>query len=209
MFDEYFDYGDENGVYLLSGNINMNIEFALASVKSITSEPEYDKKLFCNRFVYYFFHLQSLFTACGNINSTFYNFNFLKGVDPQTKRYDRTLYQNQNSDYQRLRDIYHIDKEHFPLVFNKDFRNTIIHSDERIMEHNANVGDYNILDHHTPDSIVSTILNTPHLRTLDLRTMTYHSYNKQKSHISVNLLDLQDELEKIKINLIKYSPFKK
>ena len=40
MFDEYFDYGDENGVYLLSGNINMNIEFALASVKSITSEPE-------------------------------------------------------------------------------------------------------------------------------------------------------------------------
>ncbi len=83
MFDEYFHYGDKNGVYLLSVYININVEFALDSIKSITSKPEHNKKIFSNSFVYYFFDLQSLFTACGNISSIFYNFSFLRGVDSQ------------------------------------------------------------------------------------------------------------------------------
>lgn len=204
-----FDHGNDNDVFLLSSNVEMNINYALISIHCITQEPNYDHNIFSNKFVYYFFHIQSILTACGNIRSAFFSKKYRMGMDPKTHKYSKAQYQNDKNDdiSQKLRDKFHVDKKQYPIIFNNEFRNTLIHSDERVVEHNANVGDYNILDSKTPKNIINEILTTTHLRTLDLRTMNYYSYDRNQKQISFSLYDLKDELNKLIYQMNTYNDF--
>ena len=71
MFNQYIVNDDMTEDTLLLATIRMNIEFALVSARCIINSPNYDEEVYGTRYVYYFFHLQSLLTACGNITSAF------------------------------------------------------------------------------------------------------------------------------------------
>ena len=73
-------------------------------------------------------------------------------------------------------------------------RNTVIHSNERIIEHNGRLGDFNIIDHTTPQTVINEIFGTPHLRTIDLRTMRYYTYDRRKRQILISHNELEQQL---------------
>lgn len=179
---------------LLLATIRMNIKFALASVRCIIDIPEFDERIFESRHVYYFFHLQSLLTACGNITSAFFDSKPYSAINRETRRYDKGIYRQIEESTRRFRDNYGITRDRYHLIFQKEMRNTVIHSNERIIEHNGQMGDFNLIDVNTPPDVVNTILRTPHLRTLDLHSMCYYTYDRRKRQIMVNLHELEHQL---------------
>lgn len=50
MFTRPLHCDDENTIYLLDGNVRMNVEYAISSLKGIVTKPLYDKTIFENKF---------------------------------------------------------------------------------------------------------------------------------------------------------------
>lgn len=194
MFNERIEFDDMTEDSLLLATIRMNIEFALVSVRSIIHFAEYDRTAYGNDYVYHFFHVQSLLTACGNINSAFFTPRAFSTVNRMTGRYDSELYRKNKDAAICFREKYGVTKDRYDLVFRKEMRNTVIHSNERIIEHRGRLGDFNIIDQSTPKSDVRKILRTPHLRTIDLRNMVFYTYDRWKRRVEVNLFDLERQL---------------
>lgn len=113
-----------------------------------------------------FFHIQSILTACGNIFNIFYNYS---GFSRQYVT-ERCI---------RLRNLLNIYKKDYPLVSQKEVRNTNEHFDERYEEMQGNVGDYNLLDRDTDPYIRSVIQMNNHLRTFDKETGIYHTFMRK------------------------------
>ncbi|MBQ9838624.1 MAG: hypothetical protein IJO56_03890 [Oscillospiraceae bacterium] len=194
MFNQYIVNDDMTEDTLLLATIRMNIEFALVSARCIINSPNYDEEVYGTRYVYYFFHLQSLLTACGNITSAFFSPKPYSSINPDTRRYDGGIYRRIEESARRFRDQYGITRERYNLIFQKEMRNTVIHSNERIIEHNGRLGDFNIIDHTTPQTVIDEIFGTPHLRTIDLRTMRYYTYDRRKRQILISLNELEQQL---------------
>ena len=194
MFNQYIDNDDMTEDTLLLATIRMNIEFALVSARCIINSPNYDEEVYGTRYVYYFFHLQSLLTACGNITSAFFSPKPYSSINPVTRRYDGGIYRRIEESARRFRDQYGITRERYNLIFQKEMRNTVIHSNERIIEHNGRLGDFNIIDHTTPQTVIDEIFGTPHLRTIDLRTMRYYTYDRRKRQVLISLNELEQQL---------------
>ena len=197
MFNERIEFDDMTEDTLLLATIRMNTEFALISVRCILNPQNGDIEVYGNRHIYYFFHLQSLLTSCGNITSAFFSPKPFSSINPNTGRYDSTIYRGIEDAARRFRDNYGITKQRFDLIFNKEMRNTVIHSNERIIEHNGHLGDFNIIYRNTPRAVIDELLGTPHLRTIDLRNMNYHSYDRRQSPIMINLYDLEQQLTEL------------
>lgn len=197
MLNEYIDSEDMTEDTLLLATIRMNIEFALVSVRCVINSPNYDEEVYGNRFVYYFFHLQSLLTACGSITSAFFSTPPFSSINPVTRRYDSNIYRRIAESERRLRENYGISRERYNLIFQREMRNTVIHSNERIVEHNGRLGDFNIIDDNTSQPVIDEILGTPHLRTIDLRTMRYYTYDRKKRQIVISLRELEEQLEEL------------
>lgn len=194
MFNQYIVNDDMTEDTLLLATIRMNIEFALVSARCIINSPNYDEEVYGTRYVYYFFHLQSLLTACGNITSAFFSPKPYSSINPDTRRYDGGIYRRIEESARRFRDQYGITRERYNLIFQKEMRNTVIHSNERIIEHNGRLGDFNIIDHTTPQTVINEIFGTPHLRTIDLRTMRYYTYDRRKRQILISHNELEQQL---------------
>ena len=194
MFNQYIVNDDMTEDTLLLATIRMNIEFALVSARCIINSPNYDEEVYGTRYVYYFFHLQSLLTACGNITSAFFSPKPYSSINPDTRRYDGGIYRRIEESARRFRDQYGITRERYNLIFQKEMRNTVIHSNERIIEHNGRLGDFNIIDHTTPQTVIDEIFGTPHLRTIDLRTMRYYTYDRRKRQILISHNELEQQL---------------
>lgn len=185
MFNQYFETGDYNRNFLFAHITVKNIDFALISLECILKRAEFDETLYTDMHTYYFFHLQSLLAACGNISNVFYSL----GAFRMRKEIDRS---------RELREHFDINRRNFPLVFQKEFRNTNEHFDERIDAFDGNMGDYNILDNDTPHHLRETIRNNPHLRTLDRERGIYYTFNRQLMPIQYNLHTLRDELSEMR-----------
>lgn len=194
MFNEKIECEVMTEDALLLATIRMNIKFALLSTRCIIDLPEFDERIYETRHVYYFFHLQSLLTACGNITSAFFGSKPYSAINRETRRYDNGIYRQIAESARRFRDNYGITRDRYRLIFQKEMRNTVIHSNERIIEHNGQMGDFNLIDENTPPEVVNTILGMTHLRTLDLRTMYYYTYDRRKRQIMVNLYELEQQL---------------
>lgn len=194
MFNERIEFDDMTEDSLLLATIRMNIEFALVSVRSIINFAEYDRTAYRNDYIYHFFHVQSLLTACGNITSAFFTPRAFSNVNRVTGRYDSELYRKNKDAAICFREKYGVTKERYDLVFRKEMRNTVIHSNERIIEHRGRLGDFNIIKQSTPNAEIQEILRTPHLRTIDLRNMTFYTYDRSKRQIEVNLFELERQL---------------
>lgn len=177
MLNRYFKT-DGNLDFVYANMVLKNINFALVSLDYIFNHPNFCLGIYHDEHTFYFFHIQSLLTACGNISNVLNN---RKNEQSQTR-------------CDRLRQTLNISTNEFPLVFMKEVRNTNEHFDERYEEFGP-VGDYNLLDENTDLFIRTLIQNNLHLRTYDKEHGIYYTYNRNKEPIEYDLNQLQRELE--------------
>ncbi|NLH45179.1 MAG: hypothetical protein GX451_03505, partial [Acholeplasmataceae bacterium] len=119
MFNNYFK-SDKNNIEFLFANVTVkNVDFALISLSALLDGENIDYNLYNDEHTFCFFHIQSLLTACGNIYNVFYGFS--SKLPSHNNMYRTTL----------LRNTFGINKSRFPLVFQKEVRNTNEHFDER------------------------------------------------------------------------------
>ncbi len=191
MLNRYFDTnGNIDFVY---ANIAIkNINFALISLHYILDVPDFDIALYRDEHTYYFFHIQSVLTACGNISNIFYNYGGYGGIIATARS-------------QRLRATFNVSRSKYPLIFQKEVRNTNAHFDERYEQFNGNIGDYNILDKNTDLRMRRIIMKNPHLRTYDKEKGIYYTYNRELKQITYDLYRLRDELNEL-LYEINYNP---
>lgn len=197
MLNKYFRVDGTNSIDFMYANIAVkNIYFALISLDYIFDFEKYNIGIYHDEHTYYFFYIQSLLTACGNISNIFYNPSGFYGK----KTTDRC---------KRLRENLNISKINYPLVFQKEVRNTNEHFDERYEEFAGNLGDFNLLDNHTNPYMRSVIHTNPHLRTYDKKSKIYHTFIRKKNgrfeKFEYNLIELRRELEHM-INSITSNP---
>ena len=138
-------------------------------------------------YTFYFFHMQSVLTAQGNIYNVLYNDYFDRRIVSQ----DRV---------KKVREAFGIDLSKYPLVGNKKFRNTNAHFDERYYQYNG-VGDMNLLKADTSIDDRKTILNTSHLRTIDVENWIYYSYDSRGRQLCLNLRELRKEMYEMLVAL--------
>lgn len=111
MFNRYFEVRADNQEFVFANLCIKNINFALVSLDYIFNHPDFDTGIYHDEHTFYFFHIQSILTACGNISNTFYNPGGFLGQDT-TER------------CKRLRTEFGINKTDYPLIFFKEVRNT-------------------------------------------------------------------------------------
>ncbi len=181
MLNQYFN-SEDNPDLLYANIVLKNIHFALVALEHIFNEFYYNIGVYHDEHTYYFYHIQSLLTACGNISNVFYNTFSGKTACERSKR---------------LRHLFNITKSRYPLVFQKEVRNTNEHFDERYEQFGGYVGDYNILDNSTDRFMRTIITQNPHLRTYDKENRIYITYNRQLKRIEYDFQKLQQELSEI------------
>lgn len=179
MLNRYFNSQD-NPDLLYANIVLKNIHFALIALEYIFYDHYYyNIGMYHDEHTYYFYHIQSLLTACGNISNVFYNTFSGNTACERSKR---------------LRNQFDVSKRKYPLIFQKEVRNTNAHFDERYEQFNNCIGDYNILDENTDEFMRTVITKNPHLRTYDKENKIYITYNRQLNRIEYDLTKLQQEL---------------
>lgn len=191
MLNQYFN-SEDNPDLLYANIVLKNIHFALVALEHIFNHLHYKIGIYHDEHTYYFYHIQSLLTACGNISNVFYNTFSEKTACERSKK---------------LRNLFNIKKSRYPLVFQKEVRNTNEHFDERYEQFDNCIGDYNILDNNTDPFIRTIITQNPHLRTYDKENRIYITYNRQLNRIEYDLKKLQEELLDIKKIITKSALF--
>lgn len=190
MFNRYFKTHN-NIDFMYANMILQNIYFAQISLNYILNFNNFNIDVFHSEHTFYFYYIQNLLTACGNISNIFYNYGGYAGKEATERS-------------KRLRTIFNVHKKNYPLLFQKEVRNTFIHFDERYEEFNGNLGDYNLIDENTDPFMRAVIITNPHLRTYDKTTGIYHTFDRKQNRIQYNLYDLNQELTdllaKIKIH---------
>lgn len=191
MLNKYFDSSVDRD-FIYANSVLVNINCALVSLEYILNDYlYYDRSIgiYHDEHTYYFYHIQALLTACGNISNVFYNTAFYGNKDA-TER------------CARLRKRFDIKRKSYEYIFKKEARNTNEHFDERYDEYCYNLGDYNLLDDNVNTEMRETILNNPHLRTYDKVNHIYYTYGRRGNKVSFNLEEMQRELYNLQKNIL-------
>ncbi len=181
MFNRQIEITRENESILFINAVIENLRYGLISLDMMFNcdeENVYQK--YYDLHTFYFFHMQSVLTAQGNIYNVLYSDFF-----------DRKIVSKER--VEKVREAFGVDLTRYPLVGNKKFRNTNAHFDERYYQYNG-VGDMNLLKLDTPERERNAILNTSHLRTIDIVNWIYYSYDGRGEKISLNLRELRNEM---------------
>lgn len=184
MMNQYFDTSiDSDFIYANSALVNINC--ALVSLDYILNDYIHFNRsigIYHDEHTYYFYHIQALLTACGNISNIFYN---------------HSNYSNKaiTSRCSRLRRRFEITEAPYRLIFQKEARNTNEHFDERYDEFGCILGDYNLLDKNVDVEMRKTILNNPHLRTYDKENHIYYTYGRKRNPVNYNFEEMKQELQ--------------
>ncbi len=205
MFNRYFEAGEDSMEFLFAHMAVKNIDFALISLNCVLDPQDINYDLFRDENTYYFFHIQSILAACGNLYNIFYGNTH--GQFSIAGKGDALCYANRP---QRLRSVFGVGKRQFPLVFDKSARNTNAHFDERFDALHWNVGDYNLLDDDMDPEMRVTIMNQCHLRTFDRRNGCYYTYgrkNKQLQRVSVDFRELMTQLRQMREQIVSHPIF--
>lgn len=104
----------------------------------------------------------------------------------------------------RLRDILGITRANYPLIFQKEARNTNAHFDERYEEYNGKLGDYNLLHNDTDDGMRQAILSNPHLRTFDVDNACYITYDRKGKRIVFDIHQMYQQLSKMRDQITQH-----
>ena len=181
MFNRQIEITRENESILFINAVVENLRYGIISLDMMFNCDE--ENLYQNYYdehTFYFFHMQSVLTAQGNIYNVLYNDFYDKKIISQER-------------VRKVREAFGIDLSRFALVGNKKFRNTNAHFDERYYQYNG-VGDMNLLKSDTPASERNAILSTSHLRTIDVENWIYYSYDGRGRKIRLNLRELRNEM---------------
>ena len=182
MFNRKIEITKENESILFVNAVIENLRYGIISLdmmKNYKSSNCYNGDYY-DEHTFYFFHMQSVLTAQGNI------YNVLLNEYYDYRRVSRER-------VRKVRDAFGIDLAMYPLVGNKKFRNSNAHFDERYYQYNG-IGDMNLLKADTPAEERRLILETPHLRTLDIENWLYYSYDGKGKQIVLDLRRLRDEM---------------
>ena len=188
MFNRQIEITRENESILFINAVIENLRYGIISLDMMFNNVEEN---ICQKYydehTFYFFHIQSVLTAQGNIYNVLYNDYFDRRIVSQ----DRV---------KKVREAFGIDLSKYPLVGNKKFRNTNAHFDERYYQYNG-VGDMNLLKADTSIDDRKTILNTSHLRTIDVENWIYYSYDSRGRQLCLNLRELRKEMYEMLVAL--------
>ena len=188
MFNRQIEITRENESILFINAVIENLRYGIISLDMMFNSVEEN---ICQKYydehTFYFFHIQSVLTAQGNIYNVLYNDYF----DIRIVSQDRV---------KKVREAFGIDLSKYPLVGNKKFRNTNAHFDERYYQYNG-VGDMNLLKADTSIDDRKTILNTSHLRTIDVENWIYYSYDSRGRQLCLNLRELRKEMYEMLVAL--------
>ena len=190
MFNEEMKITVENESMLYIKMAIKNADFALISIDRILNTQNIDYSIYQDRHTFYFYYIQNLLAACGNISNIF---NF-----PIPYRVARVGVITPFERSKALREKCGLNIKDFPLIFNRDARNTNMHFDERYDEYDRRIGDYNIIDEDTPYEEREAILNTPHLRTYNKQDQIYITVGRRGKRIEYPLIQLRQELNRLK-----------
>ena len=178
MFNRKIEITKENESILFINAVIENLRYAIISLDAIFNTRDYSD--YYDEHTFYFFHMQSVLTAQGNIYNVLFNDYFgRKNISRERIRI--------------VRENFGIDLSKYPLIGNKKFRNTGAHFDERYYEFNG-IGDMNILRPDTPENERVQILGTHHLRTIDIDKWLYYSYDARGNRIVLDLQELRSEM---------------
>lgn len=199
MLNRYFDPKvDPDFIY--ANAALQNINYALISLDYIfNKEQKYDIGIYHDEHTFYFYHIQNILTACGNLSNVFYN----------KSKWDK---KEINQRCARLRKRFDITDSKYKLVFLKKVRNTNEHFDERYQDVNGELGDLNLLKDDMDEEMKRVILENYHLRTYNVVNRTYYTYDRNHNLIKYDLNELYNELsdmrDKIDNNLMTYVSYK-
>ncbi len=185
MLNKYIKTDGNNKEFIFANIALKNIDFALISLDYIFNHSDFKWGIYHDEHTFYFFHIQSLLNACGNLYDIFYNLHpIIWGA------------QNANPSIRssQLRQTFSVNKCNFPTIFNKEARNTNTHFDERYDAAGYIVGDYNLLDENTDPFIRDVIKDNYHLRTYDKVNFIYYTFSGGGRKISYDLRILKTEL---------------
>lgn len=71
MFNRYFEISEGNIDFVYANVAVKNIYFGLISLDYIFNHSDFDYGIYHDEHTFYFFHIQSLLNACGNISNVF------------------------------------------------------------------------------------------------------------------------------------------
>lgn len=178
-------YEAETSYYL-----HFQLVSALISLDHIYNCKYSDSDLFESKAQYYHYYTDHLLYSLGQI----------------AERFRESNNPNSTNDYFVRRSAnrinYGFDKNNYPILSNKAFRNTIEHIDEHnievIKKHDA-VGGFNTIDENTPEERKDTLRNkrNNHTYTLDLLLKRLY-IEREDTPLTMNLDDLKNELLDLK-----------
>ena len=181
MFNRQIEITRENESILFINSVIENLRYGLISLDTMFNcDEESVYQRYYDEHTFYFFHMQSVLTAQGNI------WNVLYCNYPQKRQISQER-------VRKVREAFGIDLSRYPLVGNKKFRNTSAHFDERYYQYNG-VGDMNLIKSDTLTSDRNAILNASHLRTLDIENWVYYCCDDRGSQIRLDLRELRNEM---------------
>lgn len=167
--------------------LDFQITSALFSIDRLFSEPV-EHPLFRNKCQYYHYYTDHLIYTLGQISSRFVITPKDKGINLERKQAN---VQN-----------FGFSDDTFPILSDRDVRNTIEHIDEHnqsIIKENKGVGGFNMIDSKTSEESVAFFRNNrlTHPYTLDLLAHEILVVRKG-NNVEINLDDLKEELLQLK-----------
>lgn len=184
------------------------VSSALISIDYVLLPVEEMMARFENKVEYYRYHIDCLFNFLGMINDRFFCKQNSRDSDLQEKKKERVLLNKNN---------YKFTEHEFSILSNKIPRNIIEHLDERnvktMMESKA-VGGFNVIFEDSESDMVAAITSHRELYpyTLDLVNKKMLFYNTQAKtddvkEFDIDILELQEELNKLKQNINSFAEF--
>lgn len=198
------------GIYINDGDtvfeaetnyyLHFQIISALVSIEYISNAKYGNTTCFENKAQYYHYYLDHLLYSIGQISE---RFRVVK--NPQKKDVEF----NERRKINRVN--YNFNEATFPILSNKEYRNTIEHIDEHdinVIISQVGVGGFNYIDEETPDNLKDILLSNwhNHIYTLDLLSGNiYITRNGKKLTLCIG--KLKNELIKSQNNVEHLNSF--
>lgn len=184
----YADTGEKSYEVEVVYYLKFYIESALISIKKLRSMETDDNSLFGDKYQHYHYYTDHIMFSVGQISSRFiFAKKDSKGLRNR-KKANRTNFE--------------FNKEQYPILSDKNGRNTIVHIDEynqKTINKLKGVGGFNLIDSETDAELVEFLKTNrrTHPYTLDLIGERILIFRKG-AEIDISIIDLERELNLLK-----------
>lgn len=187
---KYINSAEEAYELETSYYLHFQLVSALISLEHIYNCKYSNNDLFESKAQYYHYFTDHLLYSLGQIAERF------KECNGSNSTNDYFVRRSAN------RNNYGFDKNDYPILSNKAFRNTIEHIDEHnvkvIKKHDA-VGGFNTIDEDTPEKLKDTLRNKRHTHTYTLDLLLKQLYiERNGTSLTMKLDDLKQEIIDLK-----------